>query len=110
MPVSHARTDPTSTGGDLVGFADAVELYQLFTQVTDPRKPRGIRHGVATVLTVTVFAALAGAKNFREAGDRAADLPSVLLDAAGARYDRRAGQRKAPSGSTLRRVIEDSFA
>ena len=58
-----------------------VELYRLFAQVADPRRARGIRRHVATVLTVMVFAALAGATNYREAGDRAADLPALLLGA-----------------------------
>jgi len=50
---------------------------------------------------------LAGARNFREVGDRAADLPPLLLDAAGARCDPRTGDLVAPSGSRLRRVVED---
>ena len=54
-----------------------------------------------------VFAVLAGAGNFREAGDRAADLPRPLLDAAGTRRDPRTGELAPPSGSTLRRVTED---
>jgi hypothetical protein len=83
------------------------ELYALFTQVTDPRRPRGVGHRLATVLTVAVFAVLAGARNFREVGDRAADLPRLLLDAAGARRDPRTGDLVASSGSTLRRVVED---
>jgi predicted transposase YbfD/YdcC len=79
----------------------------LFTQVADPRKPRGIRHHLAAVLTVMVFAVLAGARNFREAGDRAADLPPLLLEAAGTRRHPRTGQSLPPSGDTLRRVTED---
>lgn len=54
-----------------------------------------------------IFAVLAGARNFREAGDRAADLPPVLLEAAGTRRDPRTGELVPPTGSTLRRVTED---
>jgi hypothetical protein len=89
-----------------VGLADVAELHALFAQVPDPRCPRGVRHHLATVLTVMVLAVLAGARNFREAGDRAADLPPLLLGAAGARRDPRIGAPLAPSGSTLRRVAE----
>jgi predicted transposase YbfD/YdcC len=85
---------------------DVVELYRLFAQLADPRKARGIRHHLATVLTVMVFAVLAGARNYREIGDRAADLPAVLLVPAGARVDPRLGMLRAPSGSTIRRVAE----
>lgn len=93
--------------GVRVDLTDIVELYTLFMGVADPRHRRGVRHRLAAVLTIMVFAVLAGARNFREAGDRAADLPSPLLEAAGARVDPRTGQRVAPSGSTLRRVVED---
>lgn len=97
---------PCASNETAAGLADVAELHALFTQVTDPRRPRGIRHHLATVLTMVVFAVLAGARNFREAGDRAADLPPLLLDAAGARRDPRTGDLVAPSGSTLRRVVE----
>ena len=83
-----------------------IELYRLFAELADPRKARGIRHHVATVLTVMVFAVLAGARNYREIGDRAADLPAVLLAPAGARVDPDIGELRAPSGSTIRRVAE----
>lgn len=78
----------------------------MFFQISDPRRPRGIRHGLTAVLTVVLFAVLAGAKNFREAGDRAADLPALLLDAAGTRRDPVTGLHVPPSGSTIRRVVE----
>ena len=107
MSVSHApMTGVSDQEAQVVGLADVAELYALFTRVADPRRPRGVRHHIATVLTVVVFAVLAGARNFREAGDRAADLPPVLLDAAGARRDPRTGEPVAPSGCTLRRVVE----
>jgi predicted transposase YbfD/YdcC len=90
----------------LPGVPDAIELFELFTQVADPRKARGIRHRLATVLTAMVFAVLAGAKTYREIGDRAADLPAVLLEPAGARRCGSAEVLRAPSGSTIRRLAE----
>lgn len=89
-------------------MADIAELYALFTQVTDPRSPRGVRHGIATVMTVMVLVVLAGARNFRKAGDHAADLPDLLLHACLARRDPGTGVLVASSGSTLRRVVETS--
>jgi predicted transposase YbfD/YdcC len=106
VPVSHAPTSASSGDEDSVGVLDVMELYRLFAQVTDPRKARGVRHHVATVLTVMVFAVLAGARNYREIGDRVADLPAVLLAPAGARTDPGLGKLRAPSGSTIRRVAE----
>lgn len=43
----------------------------------------GVRHTVGAVLAGTAFALLAGAQNFRQAGDRAADLPQRPLAWAG---------------------------
>jgi predicted transposase YbfD/YdcC len=79
----------------------------MLSRVPDPRKPRGVRHRVGSVLAVTVFAALAGARNFREAGDRAADLPQELLALAGCRRHLLTGCYVAPSESTIRRVAHD---
>lgn len=70
MSVSHAGQDGTGQQVVLV-------LRELFGQLVDPRAPKGIRHELAFVLTVTVLAVLAGAGNFREAGDRAAELPQA---------------------------------
>ncbi|MQA63566.1 MAG: hypothetical protein GEU86_19245 [Actinophytocola sp.] len=50
-----------------------------------------------------MFAVLAGATNFREAGDRAADLPQELLALAGCRMRPVAGRYVAPSEPTIRR-------
>jgi predicted transposase YbfD/YdcC len=54
-----------------------------------------------------VFAVLAGARNFREAGDRAADLPQELLALAGCRTDPVTGRYVAPSEATIRRLAHD---
>lgn len=75
MSVSHAAQPDT----DHSGLQVICELLSLFGGLADPRSPRGIRHELASVLTITVLAVLAGARNFREAGDRAAELPDDLL-------------------------------
>ena len=62
---------------------------------------------MASVLTITVFAALAGAKNFREAGDRAKELPGDLLAAACARTNLRTGLPEPPSSATIGRIVKD---
>lgn len=106
MPVSHARTSATGNDPIEVGLADAAELRILFARLTDPRKRRGVRHDLAAVLTALVFAVLAGAVNFREAGDQVADLPPLLHDAAGTRRDPRTGALAPPSKDTIRRLVE----
>lgn len=79
-------------------------LLDMLGQVADPRKARGIRHQIGAVLTVMVLAALAGARNFREIADRAADLPPRLLASAGCRVHPVTGLDVTPSAATLRRI------
>lgn len=104
MPVSHLSTVATSPDPIEIGLVDVADLRRLFAQIPDPRKARGIRHTLSSVLTVLVFAVLAGAATFREAGDRVADLPPLLHEAAGTRS--RGGRFLTPSKDTIRRLIE----
>ena len=60
-------------------------LLEVLALVPDPRKRRGRRFGLAFILAVAVACALAGARNFREAGDQAADLPQDVLARLGGR-------------------------
>lgn len=96
MSVSHAEQD--------AGLQAITALRLVFSELVDPRSARGVRHKLAAVLTVTVLAALAGAKNFREAGDRAKELPQEMLAAAGACINPVTRRRRAPSSATIRRL------
>lgn len=112
MSVSHAPESlslATAESGEVrdAGVAGVRKLVAMLSQVADPRKPRGVRHQVGTVLAVTVFAVLAGARNFREAGDRAGDLPQELLALAGSRIHPMTGRHLAPSEPTIRRIAHD---
>jgi predicted transposase YbfD/YdcC len=110
VSVSHASAGSSGVGvlglaGVLPGAWAVRELVSMLGTVTDPRKQRGVRHQVATILAVAVFAVLAGAKTYRQVGDRVADLPQPLLALAGARSCPALGVVQAPSGSTIRRVL-----
>jgi predicted transposase YbfD/YdcC len=105
VSVSHAVSVPVDASV-LTDSAELADLVALLGKVADPRKRRGIRHQIATVLAVTVLAVLAGAKNYREAGDRAEDLPQELLVLLRARRSVLSGRRVAPSADTIRRVVE----
>jgi predicted transposase YbfD/YdcC len=110
VSVSHASAGSSGVGalglaGVLPGAWAVRELVSMLGTVTDPRKQRGVRHQLATILAVAVFAVLAGAKTYRQVGDRVADLPQPLLALAGARSCPALGVVQAPSGSTIRRVL-----
>lgn len=73
-------------------------LLPVLGQVADPRKRRGVRHRLATVLVVAVAATLAGARSFTAIAEWAADLPDEALQRLGA-------CRRPPSEPTIRRVL-----
>lgn len=96
MSVLHA---PEHDGNQVAGLDVVSALVEVFGGLVDPRLPRGIRYGLASVLTIAVLAVLAGGRNFREVGDRASELPTELLVAAGARASPRTGRPTAPAFS-----------
>jgi hypothetical protein len=74
--VSHAF-DTAVTSADQGDDGTVPGLLEVLAQVPDPRKERGRRYLPTFVLAVAC--ALAGVRNFREAGDHAAELPQDVL-------------------------------
>ena len=74
------------------GLADALG------EVIDPRKPRGVRHGLVVVLTAAVCAVAAGARSFVAVAEWVTDLPDPVATALGV-------DRRCPSESTIRRIL-----
>lgn len=113
MPVSHAVVSdiqPPAMGlgpepGNAAGDGPVRGLLAMLAQVEDPRDPRGVRHRLTAVLAIAVITTLTGAKNHREMGDHAADLPQDLLWLTGARFCLTHLRYCPPSGSTLYRVL-----
>ena len=62
--------------------ASAPELAVVLSTLTDPRKRRGVRHGLVTLLSVAVCAVAAGARSFVAIAEWAADLPVEVAAAA----------------------------
>lgn len=90
--VQHLEVDKLP----LVGAGGLVELLE---RLTDPRRRRGIRHSMVSVLALAVVAMLCGARSLAAIAQCAADLPE------GTR--RRLGVRplRPPSEPTFRRVL-----
>lgn len=106
MSVSHARPNPSPASAAQEHSQALPVLVQMLERLTDPRRPRGIRHGLGCSLAIVVVAVLAGAANFRQVGSQAADLPQPLLARLGARFHLLTRRWIAPSESALRRLIQ----
>ena len=75
-------------------------LMELLRGITDPRKPRGVRHRVETILAIAICAALSGARSFCAIYEWAQSVSPQVLRKMGAR---RSGP---PSEPTIRRVLQ----
>jgi predicted transposase YbfD/YdcC len=73
-------------------------LQDVLGGMADPRKRRGVRHGLVVVLTVAVCAVAAGARSFVAVAEWVADLPVEVATMLGT-------HRRCPSESTIRRVL-----
>lgn len=83
----------------------AGRLYERLCQIADHRKPRGIRHQLASVLLVCSAAMLSGCHNPTEIAEWARTLDDELLCRLHARRSPSAGHLVAPSLSTIQRVL-----
>jgi hypothetical protein len=94
------RAVPASASSSIAAVADQVgglelpdpvslvpDLREALDRVVDPRKRRGVRHGLVVVLTAAVCAVAAGARSFVAVAEWVADLPDELAAVLG--VDRR---------------------
>ena len=81
------------------GVEPDADLLVALAAVPDPRKARGCRHRLVSVLAIGVCAVLAGARSYVAIAEWAQDLPvSARL--------RLGLERRAPSESTIRRILQ----
>jgi predicted transposase YbfD/YdcC len=95
---------PSIRGGlsdeDLVGLSDHLAV------IPDPRKPRGVRHRLLSILLIAAAAVCAGARSFTAIGEWAADAPQQILARLAARRDPHLDRYLAPDEATLRRILQ----
>lgn len=75
-------------------------LVDLLKTLVDPRKPRGVRHPVVTVVAIAVCAALSGARSFCAIAEWAQALSRDALRQLGSK------RHTPPSEPTIRRVLQ----
>ena len=80
-------------------------LPEYLAEVADYRMPKGIRHGLAAILTVIVVARLSGADSVYACGQFAASMPQEALARCGIRYNQRLGRYPPPSPKTIKRAV-----
>jgi predicted transposase YbfD/YdcC len=73
-------------------------VLRVLDAVPDPRRPRGVRHQLNTILALAVCAVMAGCRSFTAIGEWAAGASEQVLCALGAGC--------APSESTMRRALQ----
>jgi Domain of unknown function (DUF4338)/DDE_Tnp_1-associated len=88
-------------------LAGAGGLLEALRELSDPRSKRGIRHQIASVLTMVAAASISGARSFRSVADYVADLTPEALARLGARRHPVTGQPVPPSEATIRRTVKD---
>jgi predicted transposase YbfD/YdcC len=99
--VRHTHATPGGAGGGDRGR----DLLAHLSAVPDPRKRRGVRHAVATVLAIAAVAVVAGARSFVAIGEWVADASEEALIALGVRRDPVTGAHQPPDEATVRRVL-----
>src|SRR4051794_13047348 len=87
LPVTEAVSQPLSAGASIL-------LVQALTVVPDPRRRRGRRHGLQSVLLLALQAVMAGASSWVAIAQWAATAPQALSVCG-----------PAPSASTFRRAL-----
>lgn len=108
-PFAHpllTRSEEPVVDVNAVALSGEGGLLAAFATLSDPRKKRGVRHRVASILTMAVAAALTGARSFTATAEFVADLPQDALARLGARRHPLTGVYVAPSEATIRRTIK----
>lgn len=100
--------DPIGSGADLGPAEDSCrDLLEQLAEVVDPRKPRGIRHRLVSILALAASAVVAGARSYVAAGQRAANAPAGVLSALAVRVHPRTRRFVVPRESTIRRTLQN---
>ncbi len=99
-PARHSGTERRMIDVNALPLEGEGGLMDLLKTLVDPRKRRGVRHPVVTVVAIGVCAALSGARSFTAIAEWAQGLSREGL--------RRLGSKRwrPPSEPTIRRVLQ----
>jgi predicted transposase YbfD/YdcC len=109
VSVSHSAPGQSShacaAGAGNPEEADISSLLRMLAAVPDPRGLQGRQYSLGFILTICVVAVLAGAKNYREIGSHAADMPQELMKKLGAKWNWFKFRYGYPGKSAIRRAL-----
>lgn len=88
-----------ATRPEAAGAGPGEDLLAALGRVPDPRRARGVRYRLVTLLGIAVCAVLAGATSWAAIAEWGRDLPLTARVRLGI-------GRRAPSESALRRVLQ----
>jgi hypothetical protein len=107
MPASSAAGEALAELAEraaALGAASGGSLLECFAAVPDPRRRRGIRHPLASVLALALAAVLSGNKEMDDVTAWVRAAPPQVPAACGARRNG-LGARVAPSPDTVERIF-----
>lgn len=86
------------------------DLHQRLRQLPDCRKPLGLRHPFASVLTLSLAAVLAGSRGYTAIAEWVGRLTQSQLKRLRARFNPKTQRFEPPSEPTVRRVLQAADA
>ena len=86
--------------------AELRSLHELFGEVPDPRRRRGLRHTLATILSLYLLGRLCGWHGPVAVEELGKAMSQDDLEAIGARFDRKTERYIPPSAATICRVLQ----
>jgi Druantia protein DruA/DDE_Tnp_1-associated/Transposase DDE domain len=89
---------------------DAEELIAALSKVVDPRKQRGRRHLMISILAISICAIMSNARGFTAISEWAKRCSQNLLKRLKCRYDKKKQLYVPPSEPTIRRLLSRADA
>lgn len=89
---------------------DAEELITTLSQMVDPRKPRGRRHLMISILAISICAIMSNARGFTAIAEWAKRCDQKMLARLRCRFEKSTKRYVAPSEPTIRRVLSRADA
>jgi len=107
----YADTNPSLEVKEMkLSAKDAEELIAVLSKLVDPRKQRGRRHLMISILAISICAIMCNARGFNAIAQWAKGCSQNLLKRLKCRYDKKKQLYTPPSEPTIRRMLSHADA